>query len=123
MPATPTPSPERIARFRRGRTAEWLAAAYLISKGHRVLARRFKAPTGEIDLITLRAGRIAFIEVKRRSTLEDCQASITPRLRQRVRRAADVWLARNPRFQDYEMGFDIVFIRPRTWPAYLRDAL
>lgn len=112
-----------MGRYRRGRSAEWLAAAFLMLKGHSILARRFKVHGGEIDLITLRAGRIAFVEVKRRKTVEECRASITPRLRRRARRAADIWLARNPRYQSHDLGFDIVFIRPRSWPTHLRDAL
>lgn len=117
------PAPERQTRYRSGHVAEGLAAAYLIARGHRVLARRFKTSTGEIDLITLKRGRIAFVEVKRRATLADCEASITPRLRQRVRNAASLWMARNSRYQSHEQGFDLLFVLPWRWPVYLRDAL
>ena len=63
------PSRQRQSRYRSGHTAEFAAAAYLIARGHRILARRFKTPAGEIDLITLKAGRVGFVEVKRRATL------------------------------------------------------
>ena len=121
--ANSPPSPERIARFRRGHAAEWIAALYLMAKGERLLARRFRTPLGEIDLITLKAGRIAFIEVKRCRTQADCEAAITPKLRARVRRAADLWLAKNPHYQSHELGFDLVFIVPWQRPAHLRNAL
>ena len=117
------PSADRITRYRSGPWAEFKAAAFLTLKGHRILARRFKSPAGEIDLITLKAGRIGFVEVKLRATLEDCEASITPKLRQRVRRASDLWLARNVRYQNHDVGFDIVFVMPWRVPVYLRDAL
>src|SRR5262245_23358717 len=58
-------SPERIARYRRGRLSEWLAAAVLLGKGYRLLGRRIRTPFGEIDLIALRGRRLAFVEVKR----------------------------------------------------------
>jgi putative endonuclease len=114
---------ERRQRYRRGHAAERIAAAYLIASGHRILARRFKTVAGEIDLITLRGGRIGFVEVKRRATRGDCEAAITPRLRQRVRRAADLWLGRNERYQQHDVGFDLVFVVPWRLPVIYRDAL
>jgi putative endonuclease len=123
MPGAGGPSSERQARYRLGKWSEHLAAFYLIAKGHRILARRLKTPAGEIDLIALKGRRVAFVEVKRRMTLGECEASITHQLRRRVRRAADLWMARNARFQGYDVGFDLIFIRPRSWPVHLKDAL
>jgi putative endonuclease len=114
---------ERRRRYWRGHLAEWVAAAVLIAKGHRILARRQKTPAGEIDLIAVRGNRIAFVEVKRRLTLEDAQASITELQRQRIRRAADLWLARHPGYQAHEIGFDLVFLVPRRWPSHIENGL
>lgn len=117
------PSAERLSRYRRGHTAEFAAAAFLIARGHRILARRFKTGAGEIDLITMKAGRIGFVEVKRRTTRISCEASITPKLRQRVRRAANIWMAKYPRYQASDCGFDLVFILPWRLPVYIKDGL
>ena len=114
---------ERRRRHRSGLNAETIVAALLIAGGHRILARRFKTPVGEIDLIAVKAKRIAFVEVKRRSTSEDCEAAITPMLRHRVRRAANLWLAHNPRFQQHDIGFDLVFVVPWRFPLMMHDAL
>jgi putative endonuclease len=122
MPKAPSPT-ERQSRYRRGHTAEFAAAAYLIAKGHRILARRFKTGAGEIDLITLKSGRVGFVEVKRRASLAECEASITPKLRQRMRRAADLWLARNEKYQGHDLGFDLVFVLPWRMPVHLQNAL
>ncbi|MCR4283578.1 MAG: YraN family protein, partial [Bauldia sp.] len=46
-----TASEARRAAEKRGRRAETLAAWLLRLKGYRVLARRYKTPAGEIDLI------------------------------------------------------------------------
>ena len=94
-----------------------------MARGHRILQRRFKTGAGEIDLITLKAGRLGFVEVKRRLTLADCEASITPKLRQRVRAAANLWMAKHPRYQASPCGFDLVFIQPWRVPVFLKDAL
>ncbi len=62
----------RVARTRRrlptGLSAESRAAAYLIAKGYRILARRFRTPHGEIDIVARRRGLLAFVEVKARAT-------------------------------------------------------
>jgi putative endonuclease len=100
-----------------------IVAAVYIALGHRILGRRFKTPVGEIDLIALRGRRVAFIEVKRRATVEDAEDAITLTMRRRVRRAADLWLARNPRFHGHEIGFDLVFVVPWRFPIVMRDAL
>jgi putative endonuclease len=113
----------RRRRHRRGLAAELIVAILLTVTGHRSLARRFKSPVGEVDIIAVRGRRVAFVEVKRRPTSEDCEAAITGELRKRVRRAAALWLARNPPFQTYDVGFDLVFVVPWRFPTIMHDAL
>lgn len=114
---------ERRRRYRAGLRAEAGAVFYLRLKGYRILARRWKTPVGEIDIIALRGGRIAFVEVKRRKTFEAAEASITPQLRRRVRRAADIWLSQNSAYQRHCVGFDLLFLVAGRWPRYLQDCL
>jgi putative endonuclease len=114
---------ERRARYRLGHYAEWAAAAVLLARGYWILARREKTPLGEIDIIAVRGRRIAFIEVKRRDSLEAAEASITPAQRTRTRRAAGLWLARNARYQTHEQGYDVIFVIGRSWPRHLENAL
>jgi len=122
QPQLPDPS-ERRARLRRGFGAEALAAALLMAKGYRILARRHRTPYGEVDLIAARGRRLAFVEVKRRTTMPDAEAALTPRQAGRIGRAADYWLDRNPSFRDREVGLDAVLIVPRCWPRHLMNAL
>ena len=58
--------PERRARYWRGIVAEWLASVLLMLRGYSILARRFRSPFGEIDIVARRGKRLAFVEVKRR---------------------------------------------------------
>ncbi|MGQ0457283.1 MAG: YraN family protein [Hyphomicrobium sp.] len=120
---TGPPDAERLRGYRRGHSAEWVAAAYLLSRGYRVLARRLRTRQGEIDLIVRKRDRIAFIEVKRRATRDACEAAITDKLRGRVRRAADLWLASHPQHQALTIGFDLVFVTPWRLPEHIIDAL
>lgn len=114
---------ERRARLRRGMTGELAAAAVLLLKGYRILARRERTPYGEIDLIAARPGRIAFVEVKRRTTRDDAEAALTPHQAGRVQRAADYWIARHPAYQTREIGIDAILVVPRRWPVHIPNAL
>jgi len=53
-------SPARVAAFNTGLSAEARAAAVLIAKGYRILARRFRTPHGEIDIVARRRNLLAF---------------------------------------------------------------
>lgn len=79
----------------RGCAAESLAAAYLEKRGLRVLARNVRCRGGEVDLICLDAGTVAFVEVRLRSNARfgGAAASITATKRRRVVLAASWWLA------------------------------
>src|SRR5512140_2405707 len=56
-----TAAPERVAAFRTGLSAEARAAALLIAKGYRILAKRFRTPHGEIDVVARKRNLLAFI--------------------------------------------------------------
>jgi putative endonuclease len=109
----------RRAAELRGRRAETLAAWFLRLKGYRLLARRYKTPVGEIDLIVRRGRTIAFVEVKHRPTIEEATEAATPAGRRRVARAAALWLAKNPAAGDRDLRFDGVIAAPRRFPRHL----
>jgi putative endonuclease len=77
--AVKTAAPERIAAFRTGLSAESRAAAYLMAKGYRILAKRYRTPHGEIDIVAKRRNLIAFVEVKARASLDEAAFAVTPR--------------------------------------------
>ncbi len=122
-PRRPFGADERRARLRRGRLAELLAAAALMAKGYRIIGRNVKTRAGEIDIIAVRGKRLAFVEVKRRLTDEDAEAAVGGRQAQRIRSAADYWLAHRPRYHAHEQGYDLVLILPRRWPRHIENAL
>jgi putative endonuclease len=123
MRKMPAPSAERVERYRRGLLSEWVAAAVLMAKGYRMLGRRVRTPFGEIDLIAVRAKRLAFVEVKRRATRAEGEAAITPRQAARIARAAEFWVSRNRRYVDHEQGLDVVLVMPNRLPVHVPNAL
>src|ERR1043165_7036152 len=83
-PPAKVAAPERVAAFRTGLSAEARAVAWLTAKGYRILARRFRSPYGEIDIVARRRNLLAFVEVKARATLDDAAWAVTPRQQARI---------------------------------------
>jgi putative endonuclease len=118
----PAPRPERVAAFGLGISAESRAAAWLIAHGYRILARRYKLPMGEIDIIAARRYTLIFVEVKARATLDEAALSITPRQKQRIAAAAEIWLANNPVPAIRDMRFDVILVAPGKLPRHIQSA-
>jgi putative endonuclease len=115
-------APERVAAFRTGLSAETSAAAYLMAKGYRILAKRFRAPRGEIDLVAKRRNLIAFVEVKARASLDEAACAVTPRQKARITDAAQAWLMAHPEHAELELRFDAMLIAPRHLPRHVMAA-
>jgi putative endonuclease len=114
--------PEKIAAFRVGIYAESRAAAWLIAHGYRILARRWKSPLGEIDIISARRRTLIFVEVKARASLDDAAESVTARQKQRIAAAAEVWLASNPQPAIRDIRFDAILVAPGRLPRHIPAA-
>ena len=116
------PRPERVAAHFTGLSAESRAAAYLLAKGYRIVARRFRSPVGEIDIVARRRNVLAFVEVKARRTLDEAAESVLPRQQRRIAAAAAAWLAAHPEDADSNIRFDAVLIAPGRIPRHIEAA-
>src|SRR5258708_12044564 len=87
---------KRAAAFRLGVSAETRAMIFLGAKGYRTIARRWKSPGGEIDLVIKRGRLIAFVEVKARKALDQAAESLLVRQRRRIVAAPAAWLPAHP---------------------------
>jgi putative endonuclease len=116
------PRPERQAAFRVGISAESRAAAFLIAKGFRILARRWRSPLGEIDIVARRRRLLVFAEVKARATIDEAAESVNERQRRRIAAAAEVWLAANPDKSILDIRFDAILVAPGKIPRHIPAA-
>jgi putative endonuclease len=121
-PIAPPPRPERVAAFRAGLSAESRAALLFLLKGYRIVARRWKSPVGEVDLIARRGRLLVFVEVKARDRLDAAAEAITPYQQRRIVAAAQAWLGRHPGDADKNIRFDAVLMAPRRWPRHIKSA-
>lgn len=113
---------KKTRAYKRGLWAEALAALYLRCRGYRVLARRYKTPLGEIDLIARRKDTIIIVEVKTRGLMDSALESVDERSRGRIERAARHFIAANPRYADYNVRFDIIAFAPPFALRHLDNA-
>jgi putative endonuclease len=122
VPLTRLPRPERQLAFRLGLSAETRAAVLRMAKGYRVVARRWKSPVGEIDLVVRRGRLLVFVEVKARPYADEAAEAVTERQRRRIVAAAKAWLARHPGDLDRYIRFDAVLVAPWRLPRHLEAA-
>ncbi|MEM5583267.1 MULTISPECIES: YraN family protein [unclassified Roseibium] len=105
-----------------GLSAENLAAWYLRLTGWRILKQRYKTKAGEIDLIAKRRKTVAFIEVKARKTRRAALDAVTPASRNRITRAARIFVAEHARAGFYTLRFDVIVVRPWALPERIENA-
>ena len=116
------PNRERQIAFRTGISAESRAAAFLIAKGFRILARRWRSPVGEIDIIARRRGLLVFVEVKARENLDDAAWSVSERQRRRIIAAAEAWLAQHADDRIRDIRLDVMLVAPGRIPHHIPAA-
>jgi putative endonuclease len=102
-----------------GRRGEDLAVRHLRSLGAKVLARNYRCPQAEVDLIVLDrstrrehgAETIAFVEVKTRSSdfHTDPQSAVDAGKQRRIRQAAEHYLAHHAA-AGFRVRFDVVAV-------------
>lgn len=107
---------------RRGRFSEWFAALYLLLKGYRILALRFRSPAGEVDIIARRGDLVCFIEVKARGNVQGALDAVSQQTQRRIRSTAEIWLSRQPDRNRLSLRFDIVAVVPGKLPRHFPDA-
>jgi len=89
-------APTASSAQRAGMQAEDRVCQYLQSQGVRVLARNVQAKSGEIDVVCVDAGVLAFVEVRLRSDTRygGAVASVGRAKQLRLIRTAQAWLPR-----------------------------
>ena len=97
-----------------GKTGEDLACRYLESKGHRILERNYRSGHLEIDIISLDADGIHFVEVKARqeSIQAPPQMSVDRQKQRNIVQAAQRFLrsGKGMPYGNHEVMFDVVAV-------------
>ncbi|WP_019586314.1 YraN family protein [Deinococcus apachensis] len=96
----------------KGADAEARAAAHLETLGREVLARNYRIPGGEIDLVSREGGMLVFTEVRQRRNARYGSAaeSVTARKLGLMRRAALNYLVREHGRDDLPCRLEVLTI-------------
>jgi putative endonuclease len=98
-----------------GRSGEDLAAAWYTARGYDVVARNWRCPAGEIDLVARRGRVVVIVEVKARTSDRfgmPVEAVVAAK-QARLRRLAAAWLAEG-RVRGARVRFDVVSVLAGT---------
>ena len=108
--------------WRRGRRAEFVAAMLLRGKIYRILARNWRCPLGEIDIIAQRGRVLAFVEVKAHRHIIADGARVSEYQWRRIGASARQFVARHHRVQHLVWRFDrILFDAQHIFPRHQKD--
>lgn len=105
-----------------GALAEVRAEQYLAAQGMEILARNFRAPGSEIDLIAAEGHIIVFVEVKMRKNARHGlgREAVTPAKQRRICRGAVYYMMRNG-LMNRQARFDVLEIQGERI-SHIRDA-
>ena len=89
-------------------------------RGYRILGTNVQAGRNELDLI-VRRGQRAHVrrgEAAPRRGFGGAVGAVDAEKQRRVRRAAQVWLSRNPQPDDVRVGFEVVAVEEGSWCGF-----
>jgi len=91
-----------------GILAEKITMFFLRLKGYQILEWRYKTKFGEIDIIAKKSRIIVAVEVKARKSKILSEEVLHSKQVERIKKAAEFFIAKNPKFQNYDLRLDFV---------------
>ena len=93
-----------------GRKGEDIAVQWFLKEGYTVKERNFRFRKAEIDILALKDGILAVVEVKLRRVghLQPLRASVNSKKRARIIQAAEHYVMKND--LDVEVRFDVILV-------------
>jgi len=99
------------ARLALGCRGEEAAVRHLRRRGLKILARNYRTPVGEVDIIASNRRNLVFVEVKTRrtATFGSPQEAVGPRKQRQIIRAAQWYLGQFPAGR-LQPRFDVIAV-------------
>jgi putative endonuclease len=110
-----------------GQRGEMLAAAYLVEKGYLIVDRNYRCSLGELDLVAMSDGKLRFVEVKTRSSIDYGypEEAVDQKKQHKLRQLALLYLKEKNKEND-SATFDVLSIlwHPKKEPIFklIQDA-
>ena len=113
---------DRRRALRRGHVSEYVAALYLMLKGYRIVAFRYRTKLGEVDIVARKRNLAVFVEVKARRDEMGAIDAVSQTAQRRIKAASDIWLSRQTDYAVLSQRYDIVAVLPGRLPRHFVDA-
>ena len=111
--STPPPGEQKGKTSAFGNYAESLAAEFLIRRGYEVLARNWRRPWGELDIICRKGDIVMFVEVKAGKgggAAFEPELHVTREKIQKLLRTARTYLAAHNYSPEQEWQIDVIAV-------------
>lgn len=108
MRLKPHPGPFRSSLGDRGEKA---ACGFLKDRGYEILEKNYRCKLGEIDVIARRRGRLAFVEIKTRTSAQFGmpQEAVDLRKQAKIFKVAQ-WFLKEKKLEEMPVAFDVVAV-------------
>jgi len=111
---------QKYSTYLYGIKKERIAAIFLIIKGYKIIAKRYKNPFGEIDIIAQKGKTLVFVEVKARKNIELIETILRSKQVLRIKNSAEIFLANND-FAQYDIRFDLILFTKSRIPIHYEN--
>ena len=96
--------------YHAGLEAERSVARYYLRQGYEFAAHRYRATSGEIDLIMRQGPSVVFVEVKQSRSHQRAAERVLSTQMERIYSSATEFLANEPDGQDTPARFDVALV-------------
>ncbi|MBU0929260.1 MAG: YraN family protein [Spirochaetes bacterium] len=113
-----------ISRSAKGRAAEELVAASLADRGWDIVARNWRGGRGELDIVALKDGVLAVVEVKDVGAygLESLESSVGRVKRLRIVETSKLFVSAHREFSNAVVRYDVATVAAGTAADYFENA-
>jgi putative endonuclease len=113
-----------ISRSAKGRASEDVVAASLVAAGWTVVARNWRRGRGELDIVALKTGILAVVEVKNVDAygLESLERSVGPLKRLRIVETSKLFVAAHREFSNATVRYDVAAVSAGAVTDYFENA-
>lgn len=112
------PREKKLAAYRRGFFAEYVAAFFLLLKGYHIAAMRYRTKGGEVDIVARKGDIAIFVEVKARRRVDEAISAVGYTTQRRIEAASLHWLSRQKDAARLSLRYDIIAILPWRLPVH-----
>jgi len=107
-----------------GKAAEETACEELLGGGWSIERRNFRSRRGEVDIVAVKGGILAFIEVKslNRCTLNDLRHVIGAKKRHSIIETSKLFLAMNRKYNQHRIRYDVILVQGNACVRHMEGA-